>query len=119
MAAFVAKLPTLDTLPYWNELQWIQQAHRLSAGTLERAVPGLHRPGLLSGHPPALFVTVAAIWKVAGYSVSSAHLLIAAFAAVGVVSIFLLGRLLRHGPRSRETWRRVLRYSAPPCEARR
>jgi hypothetical protein len=88
------KLPTLARPAYWDEMGWVSQAHWLSERNLLRALPGLRPPWMFWGHPPALHLTLAALWKLLGPSMSVAHLLIAGFAALGVCGTFLLARLL-------------------------
>lgn len=91
----LCKLPTLATPAYWDEIAWLEQAHALSQRGLLTALPGLHPPAAFWGHPPGLHLSAAAIWKVVGYSLASAHLLIAGFAATGVVATYLVGRFVR------------------------
>ena len=92
LLALLIKVPTLSTPLYWDEMAWTEQALWLSRGNLFRAIPGLRPAATFWGHPPGLHVAMAAIWKVVGYSIPSAHLFIAAFSAVGVASVFVLGR---------------------------
>jgi ribosomal protein S18 acetylase RimI-like enzyme len=92
VTAILVKLPTLDTPAYWDEMGWLRQAHELSEGNLLRAIPGFRAAGAFWGHPPGLHLILAALGKVFGVSVSSAHALIVVFAAVGVCATFLLAR---------------------------
>jgi 4-amino-4-deoxy-L-arabinose transferase-like glycosyltransferase len=88
------KVWTLRTPAYWDEMAWVKQADWLSTTHLWRALPGLRPDSVFWGHPPGLHLTAAAAFKVFGSSVELAHLIILGFAALGVVSTFLLARLL-------------------------
>jgi hypothetical protein len=90
----LAKLPTLGTAAYWDEMGYLAQAKWLSEVNLLRVVPGLHPPAAFWGHPPGLHLAAAILWKAFGPSVPVAHFLIACFAAVGVCSTFVLARSL-------------------------
>lgn len=92
VATILLKLPTLDTPAYWDEMGWLSQAHWLSEGSLRRAIPGLRPSAAFWGHPPGLHLILATLGKVFGFSLTTAHALIAVFAAVGVCATFLLAR---------------------------
>ena len=88
----LVKLPTLDTPAYWDEMGWLRQAHWLSQVSLHRAIPGFRDAGQFWGHPPGLHLILATIGKLIGVSVTTAHLVIALFSALGVCATFLLAR---------------------------
>jgi len=90
----LAKLPTLRTPAYWDEMAWLSQAGWLSTTHLWRALPGLRPDSVFWGHPPGLHLTAAAAFKVFGSSVELAHLVILGFAVLGIISTFLLARFL-------------------------
>ena len=92
VTAILVKLPTLDTAAYWDEIGYLHEARWLSEVSLLKAIPGLRPAGEFFGHPPGLFLILAAVGKIFGVSVNTAHLLIAVFAAVGVCATFLLAR---------------------------
>ncbi len=92
VTAILVKLPTLDTGAYWDEIGYLGQARWLSEVSLLKAIPGLRPAGAFFGHPPGLFLILAALGKIFGVSVNTAHLLIAVFAAVGVCATFLVAR---------------------------
>ncbi len=91
---FVAKLPTLDVSPYWDEMGYVGQAHWLSEVNLIRALPGLRPADAFWGHPPGLHLTLAALAKVFGFSIVLSHLIPLAFAGAGIFFLYLLGREL-------------------------
>jgi hypothetical protein len=91
---FVAKAPVLSTPYYWDEVGWTRGAYWLSETSLLRVLPGFYPPETFSGRPPALHLTLAALFKLFGQSVALSHALIAGFAALGVCSTYLLGRHL-------------------------
>jgi 4-amino-4-deoxy-L-arabinose transferase-like glycosyltransferase len=90
----VAKAPVLSTPYYWDEVGWSRGAYWLSEVSLLRAIPGLYPPETFSGRPPALHLTLAALFKIFGQSVTLAHVLIVGFAVLGVCSTYLLGQYL-------------------------
>jgi hypothetical protein len=87
----VLKVPTLNVPTYWDEMGWFRQAHYLEPNLL-RAIPGLRPAGEFWGHPPGLQLILATLGRVFGVTITTAHALIAAFAALGVCSTFLLAR---------------------------
>jgi hypothetical protein len=92
IAVILIKLPTLDTPAFWDETGFLRQAEWLSQGSLHRAIPGF-RPGTeFFGHPPGLHLIHAALGKVFGVSVTTAHALIALFSVLGTCGTFLLAR---------------------------
>jgi len=90
----VAKLPTVATPLYWDEMAWVSQSRWLAEHHLIQALPGWRPADLFWGHPPALHLTLAALAKVFGYSITLAHLIPIAFAVIGVWFAYLLGRML-------------------------
>jgi 4-amino-4-deoxy-L-arabinose transferase-like glycosyltransferase len=105
------KVPTLGTPAYWDEMAWLGQAHELWRHDLWWALPGLHPAAAFWGHPPGLHLLGAALWKLTGPSLTSAHLLIALFAGLGVASTHLLGREL--GDARSGTWAALLLLATP------
>jgi 4-amino-4-deoxy-L-arabinose transferase-like glycosyltransferase len=91
------KVPTLGTPAYWDEMAWLGQAAWLGHEPLWRVVPGLRPDDAFWGHPPGLHLTAASAFKVFGTSIELTHLVILGFAVLGVVSTFLLARLLYDG----------------------
>jgi 4-amino-4-deoxy-L-arabinose transferase-like glycosyltransferase len=92
VATILLKLPTLDTPAFWDEMGWLRQAHGLEEAGLRTAIPGLRPASAFWGHPPGLHLSLAALGRVFGVSVDTAHALIAVFAAIGVCATFLLAR---------------------------
>ena len=91
----VAKLPTLHTPYYWDEMSWARAAHWLWEGSLRQALPGSYPPAMFFGHPPGLHVTLAALWKLTGDSdLGVAHGVALVFAVAAVCFTYRLGRLL-------------------------
>ncbi|MBZ0221117.1 MAG: glycosyltransferase family 39 protein [Candidatus Methylomirabilis sp.] len=94
---FAAKFNTIDLPFHWDELgAYISPAHWLSQAGLIRALPGLHPPETFFGHPFALYLSLAALFKTFGAYQITAHVFILAIAALGLWYTFLLGKLL-HG----------------------
>ena len=89
--AIILKLPTLNTPAYWDEMGWLRQAEYLER-SLRRAMPGFRPAGEFWGHPPGLQLILATIGRGFGVTLMTAHALIAAFAALGVCSTFVLAR---------------------------
>lgn len=92
ITAILLKLPTLDTPAYWDEMAWLRQAHWLWENSPHNAIPGFHHPAEFFGHPPGLHLILATLGEVFGVSLTTAHALIAGFAALGVCATFLLTR---------------------------
>lgn len=94
---FAAKFNTI-TLPFhWDELgAYVSPAYWLSQAGLYRALPGLHPPEAFFGHPFALYLTLAALFKAFGAYQITAHVFILAMATLGLWYTLLLGKLL-HG----------------------
>lgn len=88
---FIAKFNTLNTPYYWDEMGWTSAAYWLSDVNLLRSVPGFHDPTTFWGHPPALHVSLAALFKLFGESIWLSHLLILCFSFLGVYFTYLLG----------------------------
>jgi hypothetical protein len=88
-----AKLPTLSTPYFWDEIGWIGRAHRLSAAPLWHALPGIGSAEFGS-RPPGLYLPVAALFKVVEPSIPLAHAIIVGFALLGVYFTYRLGELL-------------------------
>lgn len=90
-----AKFNTIALPFHWDELgAYIAPAHWLSEAGLLRALPGLHPPETFFGHPFALYLSLAALFKTFGAYQITAHVFILAMAALGLWYTFLLGKLL-------------------------
>lgn len=89
----LTKLPLLGTPYYWDETLWIGFAHRLARLELWRVLPGLHEPFEFGNRPPGLFLPMATLFKLTGFSIWLSHLVILAFAFVGVWYSYRLASL--------------------------
>ncbi|MBE7414180.1 MAG: glycosyltransferase family 39 protein [Deltaproteobacteria bacterium] len=93
---FAAKFNTIALPFHWDELgAYISPAYWLSQAGLYRALPGLHPPETFFGHPFALYLTLAALFKTFGAYQITAHVFILAIATLGLWYTFLLGKLLQ------------------------
>jgi len=88
-----SKLPVLATPYYWDETLWIGFAHKLARGDLWEVLPGLHEPFRFGNRPPGLFLPMAALFQVAGASISLSHAFVVCFAVVGVWYTYRLAAL--------------------------
>ncbi len=89
---FICKANILNLPYYWDEWgAYIVPAYRLAQGSLLRALPGLHPPYLFFGHPPALYLLLAVIYKLLGETIWIFHLLAISFSFLGVYFTYLLG----------------------------
>lgn len=94
VVVFISKFGVLNTPYYWDEMGWVRSAHWLSEVNLLRAIPGLHPPAAFWGHPPALYLSLASLFKLFGDSIWLSHLLIICFSFLGVYFTYLLGSFL-------------------------
>ncbi len=94
LVVFIAKFSTLNTPYYWDEMGWIRAAHWLSQVNLLRSIPGFHPSTTFWGHPPALHLSLASLYKLFGESVWLSHLLILCFSFLGAYFTYLLGTFL-------------------------
>ncbi len=83
-------------LPYnWDEMgAYMTPAHWLAQGSLLRAFPGFHPPYMFFGHPPALYVSVALLFKLFGEQIWIAHAFIICVSFLGVYFTYLLAACL-------------------------
>jgi hypothetical protein len=91
---FITKFNTLNTPYYWDEMGWVRATHWLSGVNLLRSIPGFHPPTTFWGHPPALHVSLASLYKLFGESIWLSHLLILWFSFLGAYFTYLLGNCL-------------------------
>jgi hypothetical protein len=91
--ALLAKVPTLGTPAFWDEMAFLTQAQWLADNGLVRALPGLRPDALFFGHPPGLHIAGAAMLTLFGRSIEVAHVLIALIAAVGVGATWVMVRI--------------------------
>jgi len=78
-----AKLPTLSTPFYWDEIGWIGHAHRVAELPLWSALPGYS--GIeFSRRPPGLFLPMGLVFKLVGTSTWLPHALIVGFALIAI-----------------------------------
>lgn len=92
---FVSKAGILN-LPYnWDEMgAYMTPAHWLAQGGLIRAFPGFHPPYMFFGHPPALYLAVAFLFKVFGEKIWIAHLFVISLSFLGAYFSYLLASRL-------------------------
>lgn len=86
------------TLPYyWDEMSaYIQPAHWLADGSLLRAFPGFHPPETFYGHPFGVYLTLAALYKIFGASITVSHLFILTISFIGLYYTYLIGKHLHN-----------------------
>jgi hypothetical protein len=94
LVVFITKFSTLNTPYYWDEMGWVRAAHWLSGVNLLRSIPGFHPPTTFWGHPPALHISLASLYKLFGESIWLSHLLILCFSFLGAYFTYLLGTFL-------------------------
>lgn len=98
LIVFISKAGTIGLPFYWDEAgAYTSPAHWLAKGSLLRILPGLHPPYVFFGHPPALYLTLAAIYKIVGESVQVSHIFILAVTFLGLYYTYLLGKHLYNG----------------------
>ncbi|MBN2377771.1 MAG: glycosyltransferase family 39 protein [Sedimentisphaerales bacterium] len=91
----IGKAPTLHLPYHWDEMGvYVGPSHWLAQDSLVRVFPGMHPRGQFFGHPPALYLTLAATYKIFGESIIISHLYILAFSFLGVYFSYLLGAFL-------------------------
>lgn len=89
-----AKLPTISTPYFWDEVAWIGQVHRAMASPLWHVLPGVADRGTFGSRPFGMFLPMAALFKLTGPSIWLTRLVMAVVAAVGVCFTYRLGALL-------------------------
>jgi len=72
---------------------WIGFAHELAQRPLWEVLPGLHPLFLFGNRPPGLFVPMAAIFKLTGFSIWLSHAYAACFAVAGAFFTYRLASL--------------------------
>jgi 4-amino-4-deoxy-L-arabinose transferase-like glycosyltransferase len=92
---FILKIGVLN-LPYnWDEMGgYMTPAHWLAQGSLIGVFPGFHPPYIFFGHPPALYLSVAFLFKIFGERIWIAHLFAICFSFLGVYFSYLLATRL-------------------------
>src|SRR5208283_5961407 len=91
VAIAISKANTIALPYYWDEYVYISPANWLYNGSLMRAFPGLHPPTIFFGHPFALYVALALVWKVFTESIIVSHIFILCISFLGVYYTYLLG----------------------------
>jgi 4-amino-4-deoxy-L-arabinose transferase-like glycosyltransferase len=94
LAVVAAKLPTLSTPLYWDEVGYAERGRWLAEGSLLWVLPGFRPAELFEGHPPGLQATLAILSLLFGWSIPLAHLVTLAFAVLAVTFLYLIGRHL-------------------------
>ena len=89
-----AKLPTISTPYFWDEVAWIGQVHRAMQSPLWHVLPGVADRGAFGSRPFGMFLPMAALFKVTGPSIWLTRLVMAGVAVVGVCFTCRLGALL-------------------------
>jgi len=95
LTVFISKINILSLPYHWDELgAYIMPTHWLAHGSLLRIIPGLHPPDMFFGHPPALYLSLATIYKLVGEEIWISHFIVVAFSFLGVYFTYLLGSYL-------------------------
>jgi Dolichyl-phosphate-mannose-protein mannosyltransferase len=98
LIVLISKAGTINLPFYWDEAgAYISPAHWLANGSLLRSLPGFHPPYMFFGHPFALYLTLASIYKVTGETVNVSHIFILAITFLGLYYTYLLGKNLYNG----------------------
>ena len=91
------KFNILDLPYHWDEMgAYIRPTHWLADGSLVRAFPGFHPPHTFFGHPFALYLTLAAIYKIFGESIIVSHIFILVISLLGLFYTYLLGKYIHN-----------------------
>lgn len=92
LAVVALKLPVLNLPIYWDEMSaYVKPAMWLSERSLADALPGRHPDELFFGHPPLLYLLLAALYKIFVYSLAISHTLAVGFAALAVLFTYRVG----------------------------
>lgn len=82
---------------YWDEMSaYIDPAIWLAKGSLLRAFPGNHPPSTFFGHPFAIYLILAALFKMFGDSIWVSHVFILTVSFIGLFYTYLLGKHLHN-----------------------
>lgn len=96
IGVFLLKWEVLDLPYHWDELgAYAIPTHWLADHGLAGALPGRHPPGTFFGHPPALYLVLAALHRALGESVLVSHVLALGFTILAVWGTYRLGTHLR------------------------
>ncbi len=91
----IAKLPTLATPYYWDEAAaYVMPALWLADEGLHHALPGLHPPSKFFGHPPGIYVAMAALYRVFGHDIRVTHAFAVALAVGALYLTYRVGRVV-------------------------
>jgi len=89
------KWETFSLPGYWDELLvYIKSGLWFSEHSLIEILPGLHSNQICYGHPPFIFICLAILYRVFGYSHAVTHVFTAFFGFLGVYGTYLLGSRL-------------------------
>lgn len=95
LLVIILKWPILHVPYYWDEAgAYFYPSFWASSRELFAVLPGHHPPEMFFGHPPLLYLLMAALFKLFGHAPTVAHLPIVLFAAMGVAYTYKLGELL-------------------------
>jgi 4-amino-4-deoxy-L-arabinose transferase-like glycosyltransferase len=92
LTVFISKVNILSLPYHWDELgAYIRPTHWLAHGSLLRIIPGLHPPDRFFGHPPVFYLSLAALFKMAGEEMWISHVFVVVFSFLAVYFTYLLG----------------------------
>jgi len=92
---FITKIEVLEIPYYWDEMGYVRAANSLSQYTLMNIFPGVGPPDQFWGHPPALYLVMALLYRLFGISTAITHILSLSFATIGLYFTYRLGSLLQ------------------------
>jgi len=91
----MAKLPALSTPYYWDEAAaYVTPALWLAEEGLRHALPGGHPPTRFFGHPPGIYLALAAIYRTFGHSIWITHAVAVGLATVSLFLTFRVGQMI-------------------------
>ena len=93
----ITKANIINMPYYWDELGvYIYPTHWLANGSLARSLPGFHPPYMFFGHPFALYLILAVLFKTFGESIFVSHAFIILVSYLGILYTYLLGKYLQN-----------------------
>ena len=95
LLVFISKANIINLPYHWDEAgTYIAPTHWLAQGSLLKVFPGFRDPYTFFGHPPALYLSLAIIYKIFGETIWISHLFAITFSFLGVYFTYLLANYL-------------------------
>jgi 4-amino-4-deoxy-L-arabinose transferase-like glycosyltransferase len=91
----LCKAPLWKLPFHWDEAgAYISPSHWLAEGSLWWVFPGFHPLGRFYGHPPALYLALAVVYRLFGDAIPPLHAMMTGFSVLGIAYTYLLGKHL-------------------------